>query len=373
MNDIPRIIARVHEAIWAATPAVAPSVFDAIHARFRGSPKAAIAFAESTAPKSPTLSNGVAVIPVHGIIGKRLSALETECGGCDVDAIAAAIDAAAAADDVQGIVLDIASPGGIVTGVPELAEKIRGVTEKKPVLAFSSEQMCSAAYWIGAAADAIFCTPSAVVGSIGVYVARIDDSEWFKREGYKLDLIKAGEHKADGISGSSLSDAGRALIQADVDSIYGMFTSDVRKGRPGVSNASMQGQVFRGDKAAVAGLVDGVLPDLAALLADDLSALMTKTTISAMHSKPQSHTAADPDAALYDRYSALTGSARHQFFSANREALVREHTRRANALTPAQTDVLAKYQALTGAARQEFYRANEGALWAAYKRQRRAA
>ncbi len=209
-----------------------------------------------------TTGESVAVIPVYGILGKHLSAFEAECGGCDVEAIGEMLDYAIASPAIKSVLLDIDSPGGVVTGIPELAAKIREATAAKPVYAFTSGQCCSAAYWIASACDAIFCTTSADVGSIGVYVALCDNSEWWKKEGLKLELIKAGEFKAMGISGKPLEDAERALIQADVDAIYEMFTADVRSGRGAIDDEVMQGQTFMGANAVSAKLVDEMVKDM---------------------------------------------------------------------------------------------------------------
>lgn len=268
----PRILSALRAARWAATPPTIQAIADSLGAHLRGSIKGLPAdqvAPPSAVPGSATKEDPVpqlAVIPVYGILGKHLSALETECGGCDVDAIGQAIDAAVRDTDIRAIVLDFDSPGGVVTGIPELATRIREADEQKPVYAFTGAQCCSAAYWLAASARAIFCTPTADLGSIGVYVALCDDSEWWKREGYKLELIKAGEYKAMGISGKPLSEQERALIQADVDAIYAMFTADVRLGRGQVADSTMQGQTFMGRAAIDVNLADELITDLDALL-----------------------------------------------------------------------------------------------------------
>lgn len=116
--------------------------------------------------------------------------------------------------------------------------------------------------------------------------------------------------------------------------------------------------------------INALLPALPGVSgATPAAALPSRASTAPAPSAP----AVQASSALYDRYSALTGSARHQFFSANREALVREHTRRATAPTAQQSDVLAKYQTLTGAERQAFYAQHERELWSAFRASRRAA
>jgi ClpP class serine protease len=151
-----------------------------------------------------------------------------------------------------------------VTGVPELAAKIRQWSATKPIHAFSDGLMASAAYWLAAGCASISCTRSADVGSIGVYMALIDESENWKKEGYRMVLIKAGTRKAEGIAGLPVSDAAIRAWQTEVDAIYKMFTSDIRLTRAAVAASAMQGQCFMGDAAAAAGLVDRVVADLRA-------------------------------------------------------------------------------------------------------------
>ncbi|MCH7831893.1 MAG: S49 family peptidase, partial [Proteobacteria bacterium] len=59
------------------------------------------------------------VIPIVGVIANRTQSL-----GVGALQLGEVIDQAASSSRVDAIVLDIDSPGGTVTGVPELAEKI---------------------------------------------------------------------------------------------------------------------------------------------------------------------------------------------------------------------------------------------------------
>jgi signal peptide peptidase SppA len=269
----PHILAAVRSAKWAIQESTLAAIVQVLGARLAGDtaavagpPKSVISRRAETALSLAQKGPQIAVVTISGIIGKRLSSLEMMCGGCDVDAVEAEIAPLVADPQVSAIVLHIDSPGGVVTGVPELAAKIRAWAEQKDIYAFTDTMMASAAYWLAAGCTGIFATPTADVGSIGVYMALVDDSEYWTKEGFKLVLIKAGENKADGISGMPVSSEAVTRWQAEVNTIYGMFTSDVRATRPDVPDASMQGNTFMGDSAAAAGLVDEVVSDLATVL-----------------------------------------------------------------------------------------------------------
>jgi signal peptide peptidase SppA len=213
----------------------------------------------------------VGIVALHGIIGKRLSIMETACGGCDLERVEQNLVAAFADANIQAVILDIDSPGGTVAGVDEMRQKIAALSAEsgKPCLAFASGQCCSAAYWIACGCSAgIAASSSSDVGSIGVYCACVDDSVAWQMEGLRLVLVKAGKFKAEGISGSQITDEQVARWQQDIDYIYGKFTEAVRTARPGVSQDVMEGQTFYGERAVHAGLADAVYPDLAACLAD---------------------------------------------------------------------------------------------------------
>ena len=207
------------------------------------------------APK-PYVQNGVGIIPVFGVIGKGLSPLEKMMGAADVNDLADAVDAFAANPEVEKVAFQISSPGGTVTGVEELANKIRGLG--KPTLAYTDSEMASAAYWIGSASDRVVSSPSATVGSIGVYIAIPDYSAAAEMAGIKMVVIKSGKFKGAGIEGTSLNADQIENLQASVDTIHGEFKAAVNMKRKMVKAEAMEGQTFSGKQAAAQGLVTGL-------------------------------------------------------------------------------------------------------------------
>lgn len=265
----PHLLAAIRSAKWAVTPATLQAIRDVLSSRLAGRAEAPVAAPPRPAalPVASAAPRGTAVVECFGIIGKRLSEMEMMCGGCDLGQVEEDLAAAVADPGTSAIILHLDSPGGTVTGVPELAAKIRAWSAQKPIYAFTDTLCASAAYWLAAACTGLACAPTAEVGSIGVYMALIDESEAWAKEGYKLVLVKAGARKAEGIPGSALSPETVAAWQAEVDAIYALFTADVAASRPGVAPAAMQGQTFMGAAALEAALVDAVVPDLAAFAA----------------------------------------------------------------------------------------------------------
>lgn len=213
----------------------------------------------------PYKAGKVGVIPLRGVIGKGLSRLESLTGAADVDDFTSALEMMEEDEEVEYILVDISSPGGTVTGVEEAASRL--ARSSKPTVAFTDTEAASAAYWIGSAADRFVATPSATVGSIGVYMAIPDLSKAFEMQGVRMDVIKSGSLKGAGIPGTSLSDAQRADLQAQVEEIHAEFKASVRGKRSMVADEDMEGQVFSGKTAARKGLVTGLGDSLASLIA----------------------------------------------------------------------------------------------------------
>jgi signal peptide peptidase SppA len=209
------------------------------------------------APK-PYIVDGIGVIPIVGVIGKGLTPMEKMMGAVDVADIADAVDAFAASPEVNSIALQISSPGGTVTGVEELANKVRNL--QKPSMAYTDSEMASAAYWIGSATDRVVASPSSTVGSIGVYLAIPDFSKAAEMAGIKMVVLKSGKFKGAGIEGTSLNADQVSNLQASVDGIHADFKAAVNAKRKMVQADSMEGQTFSGKQAASNGLV-GALAD----------------------------------------------------------------------------------------------------------------
>ena len=215
--------------------------------------------------------DNVGVVSVNGVIGKRVSMIEKSSGVVDVDDVEESIMNLVANEAIDGIVLDISSPGGSVTGVPELADFIRAAGDEKRIVAFTDTMMASAAYWIGSQAFALVATKSSCVGSVGVYLSLLDQSRAAEMMGVKVELIKAGKLKGIGVPGTSLSAEQREFLQSRVDYLHESFRGAVRAGRGvEISDSVMEGQDFFGEIAVKNKMVDmlGTMQDAINLAAN---------------------------------------------------------------------------------------------------------
>jgi len=128
---------------------------------------------------------------------------------------------------------------------------------------------CSAAYWIACQCDQVLAPASASVGSIGVYLALLDQSQRLQDMGLNVQEIKSGNLKTAGAPWKPLSESEEAHLQERVDHIGAMFRAAVTSKRPQVQQPAMEGQSFIGDtpgedfqSALGAGLIDAVVATL---------------------------------------------------------------------------------------------------------------
>ena len=214
---------------------------------------------------SPLLSveDGIGVVAIDGpILRKPDIFARVLFRATDSEEIGSALREAGARDDISAVFLDIDSPGGTVAGTPELAAIVASINERKPVYAFSSGLMASAAYWIASQARAIYATPSAQVGSIGVVQAVIDDTAALDAEGIKVEVFTVGKYKAMGAPGTPLTDDQRELIRSNIaETAHEFHTAVLARGRS-IPAEAMEGQTFSGRQAQRFNLA-GMVPDRA--------------------------------------------------------------------------------------------------------------
>jgi signal peptide peptidase SppA len=201
---------------------------------------------------SPLLSveDGIGVVAIDGPIMRKPDIFARVLfRATDANMIGDALREAGARDDIKAVFLDIDSPGGTVAGTPELAATVASINERKPVYAFSSGLMASAAYWIASQARAIYATPSAQVGSIGVVQAVIDDTAALNAEGIKVEVFSVGKYKAMGAPGTPLTDDQRDLIRSNLAEIAQEFHAAVLARGRSIPAEAMEGQTFSGRQA----------------------------------------------------------------------------------------------------------------------------
>jgi signal peptide peptidase SppA len=181
--------------------------------------------------KDYAVVDGIAVIPVQGVLLKKESFMSAWSGTSSYEQIQRQVASAVGDAGVRAILLDIDSPGGETTGCFELSDFIYAVRDQKPIYAAANDIALSAAYAIASAASRVFVTRTGAVGSVGVYALHVDQSGFDEQVGVKYSYVFAGEKKVDGNPHEPLADGARADMQDEVDREYAIFTETVARNR----------------------------------------------------------------------------------------------------------------------------------------------
>ncbi len=210
---------------------------------------------------------GLAVIPIMGGLSHRPSVLSELFGAGDAGTytgIRRRLNDEVESRSTKRIVLLIDSPGGTVGGLEELAADIRAANRVKPVIAVADTFAASAALWLASQAGEFVATPSAAIGSLGVFLLHLDQSRALDRIGVKPTFLFAdvSPFKVETNSLQPLSKEAKAALQTDVDAIGDKFVRDVARGRH-VGEALVKSQFGKGrtllaNDALRAGLVDRI-------------------------------------------------------------------------------------------------------------------
>lgn len=202
----------------------------------------------------------VAVVPIRGLIVEGESR-RVPGGGPMVGARSVGETLAAARRDpsVRAVVLHVDSRGGSALASDLIWREVRRTAEKKPVVAFLDGVAASGGYYVSAGASRIVASPLVLTGSIGVLAAFFDLSGLYARLGVTREVLARGPHAALGTSSRPPTEAERALMERELDDVYGDFVDRVARGRA-LTDAEVreraEGKVYVGTRAKELGLVD---------------------------------------------------------------------------------------------------------------------
>ena len=247
-----------NDPVWA----VEPSAFGVWLSKL--TPDAVEAAQHRSVPASPELmrvEQGVAVIPLEGVMMKRPTLFQAFFGGASTQLVQQAVEMAAADEAITAIVIRVDSPGGSGDGIAELSDAVFAAAERKMVVAHVSGMAASAALWAVAGADRIITGKLDMVGSIGTRMLLFDVSRMFENAGIKPVVIDTGEFKSTGAAGVPITDRQIEHLQSIVDTFFDEFVSAVSRGR-GMTDAAVRavadGRIFMPREALRLGLIDGI-------------------------------------------------------------------------------------------------------------------
>lgn len=257
--------------------------------------------------------NGIAVIPVDGVLAHKYGTLDPYCGMTGYDGIERKLKDAMADASVRGVLLDIDSNGGECAGCQGLAELIQRLRDTKPIWGIVDESAYSAAYWLGASCSRLYMTPSAGVGSIGTVMQHADFSQNLADDGIKVTLIHAGAHKVDGNPYEPLPVDVRDVFAARCEELRQMFAQSVAQGR-GISVETVlatEARCLYADEALADGFVDGIVPsqNIIQVFLDDLNGTASAPRFQVKAHADEPPAAVDPENEEVPMTTQPTGAA----------------------------------------------------------------
>ncbi|MBI3154596.1 MAG: S49 family peptidase [Burkholderiales bacterium] len=194
-----------------------------------------------------------ALVEVRGEI-----AIDSEASA---DRLVGALEEAFSDKGAQAVVLRINSPGGspVQSGIVyDEILRLKAAHGKK-VYAVVEDVCASGAYYIAAAADAIYVDKASLVGSVGVLMDGFGFVGLMDKLGIERRLLTAGEHKGLLDPFSPRDPVDTAHAQALIDQIHRQFIDAVKRGRGErlkEAGNTFSGLVWNGEEAVRIGLAD---------------------------------------------------------------------------------------------------------------------
>jgi signal peptide peptidase SppA len=202
----------------------------------------------------------VAEVKLHGVITPIPTPLSR--GVINLAAFERVLTRAFGYDRLRAVALSINSPGGSATQSALVADRIRGLADRRrvPVLAFCEDVAASGGYWLACAADEIVAHPTSLVGSIGVVSQGFGLHGLLERFGVERRLYAAGVNKVrlDPFLPERQDDV--EWLQSMQTELHDMFRDWVCSRRNGLLATDEKdlftGEVWTGRRAVELGLVD---------------------------------------------------------------------------------------------------------------------
>lgn len=219
-------------------------------------------------------------IPVTGIIlGEDRGAGGGLFGAIDATygyTIKAELEELADDPTVDGVILELDTPGGTIFGSQAIADGVAAYKEAtgNPVIAYVGGISASGGMLAMAGADVIYADHGTLIGSIGVSLGPFQTFDGITaidggilgggvttEGGIEFEFITAGRSKDVGSPYRSMTAEERAVFQEGVDNAYADFVDHVAEGR-GLSPAEIEGDlgalIFGEHQAVANGLIDGI-------------------------------------------------------------------------------------------------------------------
>ena len=209
-------------------------------------------------------ADNIAVISITGMMTKYarlnwdMESLEWIVPG--IDDIAALLEHVMLREECDGAVIVLNTPGGTTQSLIRIEEVLRKRT--KPVVAIVDGMCASAGMYLASLCDRIIAlNKMCSVGSIGVMVQLIDDSQFYKKAGIKIIEIYPPESEDKNKTyREALDGKTKSMIEEVLTPLAVNFQNIVREHRHVNEEVAgvLSGKMFYAEDAIKAGLIDEI-------------------------------------------------------------------------------------------------------------------
>lgn len=163
--------------------------------------------------------------------------------------------------NIKVVIFRVNSPGGSALASEEIWREVSLTAQKMKVIVSMGDVAASGGYYISTPASTIFAEPTTITGSIGVFGVIPYTGAFLENHlGLTFDRVQTNTHSVLSMN-RKLSPEELAMVQNEVNEIYGQFKNRVSSGR-GLKMAQVErlarGRVWTGVDAQKMGLVDRI-------------------------------------------------------------------------------------------------------------------
>jgi protease-4 len=165
-------------------------------------------------------------------------------------------------DRVKGVLLQVDSPGGTITGSEALYKAFKELRTKKPLVVSVQNAAASGGYMVAMAADQIFAYETSALGSIGVIAESFELTDLAEKIGVKFLNFKSSPLKGVPNIFEKNSEEANKSLQSFIDEMQSIFKDMVHESRPTIEKDKLDlicnGMAYSGRQALQNGLIDGI-------------------------------------------------------------------------------------------------------------------
>jgi len=201
-------------------------------------------------------SGNVAIIKMYGLLD---FIEDPENLTISVDPIVEQIDNLGKEENIEAIVLDTYSGGGLASAGEAVANALK--RSPKKTVALVKEEASSAAYLAITGADRIYANRMASVGSLGVTMSYMDETEKNLQEGVRFIELASAPYKDSFNMDKPITADDREMLTKMIKSMHATFVAMVAENRQMNLETAAEladGSTYRGEEATRDGLIDAV-------------------------------------------------------------------------------------------------------------------